>query len=270
MLLGYNFQRINDADLDKYNVAVKIFEKEMQQTYPLGEDAFTINHGDNYFAFFRRLGNVSFFLINNANSIVGTACAIERNLAGNKFWYLCDLKISPQHRGKNLSFYLFLHMFYKFFMKTKQGYLISMDPNSNQIVKIFNKIKNFFGLDIRFSKILIYNMDKKSLAGIEKYLQNIFGELSYLSISGKKDLILSSTQRAIPLYHLQHGVFSDKKNSVPYKNLPENAMIMFCVEATNPVVLNLQKLNITTNISATIISHKMDFMNWNNILTSEI
>ena len=295
MFGNYKFITIEKEYFNFYNTDLKLFEHKMVQKYPLGNDSFTINHGDNYFSFFQRLGEVYYFLIVKEKQIIGTGCAILRECGNNKFWYLCDLKISKEHRGQNLTIGLFVKMFWKFFFKVWQGYLISMDPNSSQIVHIFNKIKNLLYIDIKNDKLLIYSLPKEHMETIEKYLEPVFGKITYLSLAGKKDLVISSTNRAIDLYHLQHGPLkigtesSDflgapmnfdlqssrgsvtaKENTKILKEIPDGATIMFCLNSNSPLVNILEKYNITTNISATIISYRMDFFDWNNILTSDI
>lgn len=273
----YQFIRLSSEEMSasdsETNTLLKIFEQQMSQLYPLGQDTFRIDHGINYFAFVQRLGEVFYFVIHEATTtetIVGTGCAILRAYNGTNFWYLCDLKIDPQHRGQNLTLQLFIRMFLPLISKSSKGYLISMDPSSKQIIKIFDKIDSVVNLGIVPNPVLfIYSVTKSQMTQLEPYFKIAFGQISYLSLIGIKDLILSSTQEKLNLYHVQHGPFgTDRGTSLP--NLPDSATVMFCLPKDSAFMEILNDYQIQTNVSATVISHGMDFFDWHWILTSDI
>lgn len=280
----YHFICLAGKELDIYNPNLKLFEIKMSQKYPLGNDFFRIDHGHNYLSFFKRLGKVYYFIIQHIQSklIIGTACAILRKINNINFWYLCDLKIDQNHRGQNLTYQLIVQMFDKLSSKCDKGYFISMDPSSLQILHIFKKLNK----DLVEKKLLIYSVSSKLMTSIEKYFNHFFGNISYLSLGGTKDLILESTNQPIPLYHLQHGPCSAlgtlklttlpclqrsrlrKGRAVPI--LSPESTIMFCLPDNSPLVDILEMDNIKTDISATIISWNMDSFDWHQILTSNI
>lgn len=269
----YNFISFRESEFDAHHSSIKIFENKMSQLYSLSNDSFKIDHGENYFSFFMRLGKVYYFLIRTKkdNNIVGTACGVLRDLQTKKFWYLCDLKIDIEHRGKQLTNKLFLQMFKTFFFKAQRGYLVSMDPESEQIKHIFEKISSVLHLNIDTkTKLLIYSLPVNKMVGAEKLLEKNFGLISYLSLKGSKDLVLSSTQKPIELYHLQHGQFAPKINVLSISELPADATVMFCLPNSSPLVKIMEDNNIITDISATIISYRMEFFDWHDILTSDI
>lgn len=277
----YNFIEINKDHLQSYNPNLKLFEQKMSQKYPLGNDSFSIDHGEDYFAFFKRLGEVQYMIIQNSSElIVGTACSILRtyptpnqdNKQGESiaFWYLCDLKIDKDHRGKKLTSKLFMQMLSKFMSKSYHGYLISMDPASKQIVHIMNGIEKFLPNKLCTKTLWIYSVTVNTMIKIESYFVNAFNHISYLSLIGMKDLILTSTNKPIQLYHLQHGTFAATNNTKQLLELPDNATIMFCFPDNSPLQTIVQEFDIKTDISATIISLSMDFFDWHDILTSDI
>lgn len=273
----YEFLDLNYSELDIFNSNLKLFEKKLEQEYPLGTDSFMIDHGEDYFAFFKRLTNINhikYYLIKHKNTglVVGTSCAILRNYSmdklSTKFWYLCDLKIDQAHRGHNLTLTLFATEFYNLKSVTNRGYLISMDPSSERIVKIFTKIQNILAIDIDFGKLLIYSVNVEQMRKIEKFFAVAFGQISYLSLKEKKDLILSSTKKPINLFHLQHGFFAE--HGVSLEDLPPDATVMFCFPDNSLIKEIISNFDIETDITATIISHKMKFYDWHDILTSDI
>jgi len=297
----YNFLDLNGSILELYNPNLKLFELKTLQKYPLGHDSFIIDHGKDYFAFFKRLGEINYLIIqdNDNKTIVGTACAIIRkyfvlplsseisqtNDTGNKiitdktkkhnigkisFWYLCDLKIDEAHRGQNLTSKIFMNMYHKYMCRCHRGYLISMDPNSTQIIHIFNKIDKILHTNNIQTKLLIYSVSIIVMKEIERFFNCMFGDISYISLAGTKDLILTSTNKPMEIYHLQHSSFAAISGTKKINDIPENSTVMFCFPKNSPLEKILDDFNIKTDISATIISWSMKFFDWHNILTSDI
>ena len=264
------YELVTKEQFISYNMELKQFELACSQYYPLGNDSFKIDHGTNYFGFFERLGEVHYFIIRekSTNKIFGTGCAILRNQS-NPFWYLCDLKVLKEYRGHNTSFKLFINNFKTLIGKSNKGYLISMDPGSKQIKNIFERISKYLPVKINIEpKLLIYSVSKDVMSCCMPTLISHLGNLTYLSLDGVKDLILKSTSEKIPLYHVQHGMFADKEQSIDFQELPSECQIMFCLSEKNNIVLELEmKYGVRTDITATVISSGLhcDF-----ILTSDI
>src|SRR5258705_11548925 len=69
-----------------YNQYMKDFEQRMSHWYPLGDDTFRIDHGDNYFSFFRRMGEPFYYAIFQEQEqeqkqkyvVIGTVCYVYR------------------------------------------------------------------------------------------------------------------------------------------------------------------------------------------------
>lgn len=290
----YNFIDLDDGDLELYNPNLKLFELKMLQKYSLGSDSFYIDHGKDYFAFFRRLGHVNYLIIQHDEEkiIIGTSCAILRKyskdgtnnkITGSKsvtpklvtaisFWYLCDLKIDIAHRGQDLTSKLLAHMAHKFITKCHRGYLISMDPGSKQIIHIFKNMDKIIPVGIpsnTLTKLLIYSVNKQVMTDLERFFKCAFGDVTYLSLDGIKDLILTSTNKTMKVYHLQHGRYASP-NGILLDMMPEESMCMFCFPKNSPLEMILNNLNIKTDITATIMSWSMKFFDWHDILTSDI
>lgn len=280
----HSITTLNHDGADASNADLKSFESKMQQSYPLGADSFKIDHGDNYFKFFKRLGYMYYYLIKtSAGDLVGTGCSVLRtSVINNKsynYWYLCDLKVDPAHRGKHLSSYLIVTIIPKFIFKSRRGYLITMNNSDktkiNPVMGIFNKINSVFKFNISFDTILnIYSLNREQLLSVMQLLVNTFGPLSVLSLRGIKDIVLTSTNAPMNLYHIQHGP-NASLDSVPMDNIIKSDMIdpvfMFCCPVTSELTKQLNECgNITTNVTATIVHYNMEFFDWHNILTSEI
>lgn len=265
----YYFTLLTNSELELYNSNLKLFELKMNQWYSFGNDSFTVNSGKKYHAYFKRLGIVNYLLIHHDCSklIIGTSCVILRRYPNNEFlfWYLTDLKIDKDHRNQNLTIKLFKSMFYKFSRISKSGFLVCMDPESQQLIHIFKDIK-----DQNHIKLLIYLIPVTLFKFHEQKFIGIFGKISYLSLYGEKDMIFKSSNRVMNIYHLQHGIFSAKDGIDEISNLSESSNIMFCIPKNSSFEKILDDLNIYASSTATIISWHMDFFDWNQLLTSNI
>ena len=85
---------------------IATFEKSIR--YPYGRDFFSIDHGEDYLAFFNRLGKPHYLVAGQDEKPAAMACGVLRNLDGTKVWYLGDLKVDPAYRGRRLPAKLFI------------------------------------------------------------------------------------------------------------------------------------------------------------------
>jgi hypothetical protein len=244
-----------------------IQDLENYASYPFGDEFFKINHGANYFSFFERLGDVNFRVALDKGKVVACAAGVLRTLRSNgksiKAWYLCDLKVHPDYLGRKIPSKIFRKSLIANYLKCGRAYAISMNPptGKNRIIRLLQK---FSWLPFeQNSKINFYNLSyQKLLVFIEK---NNLGLQSFLSLSGKKDLIMSSTGQPMKLLHFQHGQFDDKQCVGP---LPDH-FHMYCATVGSNLD-NLLSKDFTIEASAIVISHRMSYLDWDFILSSDI
>jgi len=247
------------------------WEESTNVMYPLGKDKkFSISHGKDYFAFFRRLGALHYFLTFQENkddseerALIGTGAAIKRRFGNHRFYYLCDLKTHPKARGQRLTTRLLMHWLptYKHNMT---GYLVSMDPSSIGVESIFASVLSIS----KGPKLLIYHIDALDMFFVQAlFLEDAWGKISYLSLKGKKDLLLDGKE-PMPIYHLQHGPFAEHTDLM-YPTVLK-AKYMFAVIQGSKLAKNVELLLKKSTITATVISRGMEWSNWNWILTSDI
>jgi len=245
----------------KYNSDLLKFEEEF--TYPFGKDRFRINHGKDYFNFFDLIGKPYIFVAFDKDKIVGIAIFVLRDQTENPFWYICDLKIAPEYRGKGIAELIFLKAI-KCKSISDKIYGISMDSQmgENKLINFSKKLKHL-SLE-RKETLFFYIVQIKELETISKYIEKRYGPYGFLSLSGTKDLVMQSNQE---IYHLLHIVPEQKSN----KELSEIACpdIMFCAESSSLTHQKMQELGIRHACTASVISN-MDLPNWDWILSSEI
>ena len=251
----------------------RIADLEKGTRYPLGEDRFEIDHGADYFAFFTRLGRLHYYVALDGERVVAVAAAILRRVppANRKkpraVWYLCDLKVHPEYRGRYIPVSIFVHAFPKLYPRCARGYAISMDPDPERPNPVARLLKRFPLAPMTIATRLgIISLDAKSMQKVEPVLREHFGRVSYLSLAGKKDIILQSTGTPMPLLHVQFGPCAEQGFTEPL----EDYVHMFCVVIDHPLLEILKRQAIYPSATATVVHHRMQKWEWEFILTSDI
>ena len=251
----------------------RIADLEEGTSYPLGEDRFEIDHGEDYFAFFTRLGQLHYYVVLDGERVVAVAAAILRRVPPasrekpKTVWYLCDLKVHPEYRGRYIPVSIFAHAFPKLYPRCARGYAISMDANSERPNRVALMLKRFRLAPMSIATQLgVISLDVKQMRAVEPVLREHFGNISYLSLGGKKDIILQSTRAPMPLLHVQFGPCAERGVSNPL----EGYIHMFCVSMDHPLLEVLKHQAIYPSATATVVHHRMEKWDWGFILTSDI
>jgi len=265
-----NIFRLKDHHYQSYHS--KIADLEKIASYPLGDDFFKIDHGKDYFAFFRRLGRLYYFMVELDESPIAVGAGMVRKLPVFKnktknFWYFADLKVHPSHRGSHIPLAMMNKFFIKHYLICPRGYAISMNESGTRKNRVLKIIQRFKWIPISSPGILnIYSLSCDEMMSFEKTLKNHRGELSYLSLSGIKDIVLQSTGKAMPLIHVQFGPAAEKG----YQKPQEKSVHMFCSMESSMLDQECQKQGLKPSATATLICHRMKKANWDFILTSDI
>jgi len=248
----------------------KLQELESVAEYPYGDDFFTLNHGNDYFAFFERMGEPLFHVALSENRVIACAAGILRTLKiENKpvrAWYLCDLKIHPEFRGRQITSKLFRENLFRNYFKCPRGYAISMNPASgeNRVVTLLKRLPQ---IPIGYAgRLNFYSFNQTEAASVQKDLETELGKISYLSLRGKKDLIIKSTNLPLPLFHIQHGAMATNGE---IESPTENGTYMICAFESDSLD-NLLAGRFAISATASILAHRLKPKDWNFILTSDI
>ena len=242
----------------------RIADIERDIDYPLGDDRFRIDHGDDYFAFFRRLGDLAYFVALEEERVVGVLAVVRRTFPGA--WYACDLKVAPDARSKALSRELGAAFAAKRLAPDDRGYGISMNPaeGPNRVVRMLRRLPR---LDLMPGPTLrLYSLDRAQMIRAADAITARRGPISYRSLSGVKDIVLQSTGRPMPLLHVQFGPCAARGTDEPV----DDAVHMFCVPDDDPLLGDLDAIGLTPSASATVVHRGMIDQDWSFVLTSDI
>jgi hypothetical protein len=266
-----SFIQISDRNLKQYQP--NLFNLDSLAEYPLGEDYFRISHGEDYLAFFRRLGKVKYFAWSKNEQPAAVLAAILRKLPKanqKKFtraWYLCDLKVHPDYRGQNLPLRLATRAFFSTYLKCRRFYAISMNPSESSQNRVAKLAGHFSWATLRpVETLALWSFDQKTMTQVKPLLETHRGMVTFHALSGVKDIILKSSGAPLPLYHAQFGPFAEHGISHP---MPDSVH-MFCTPFRDSLTHELVQSGFKPSATATILAHRMSNENWNWILTSDI
>lgn len=282
----------------RYNNMLKRFEKHMRNWYALGNDSFTLDHGERYFKFFERMGNPHMIAHLNSNNnndeenIDATSCGILRNIKLDdnfrnkkksihigrtrihRCWYICDLKVDKSARNNWLPYKMMWKMMHLRSLSNK-GYCVSMNTigEENKVVRLSKRISSPL-VNFEYSGgILIYSLNYDEICRILPLIERYKGPVFFVSLLGIKDIILKSTQKPMKLLHM--NLFKNIDNAVIDELLlpQEDFTHMFCFHERDPIVKVLAEENIHTDTTASLIHCGMNSLkpiDWDFIQTSEI
>lgn len=241
--------------------------------YPLGSDSFRIFHRGDYFSSFEDLGELYYYAVLDGNRVVAVAAGIIRDLPffkdGHSWraWYLCDLKIHPDYRGRHVPFRIIRRTFIPNYLRCRRGYAISMNPGKGKINRMARLLGRFRWAPLREAGMLqIYSLDLEQVGRCRAAIEKNRGEISFLSLEGRKDFVLRSTGVTAPLLHIQFGPCAREGGAEPQPG----HFHLLCVPRGDVLEGELGALGIRPFTSASILQHGMADCDWKFILTSEI
>jgi hypothetical protein len=276
------FQRIDVTERAKWQAGIVALEQTAY--YPFGDDYFQIDHGADYFAFFDRLGEVHYyvgsakqagFAYEDAPEVAAVGAGILRDIPyqqGAKpqsAWYLCDLKVHPQHQGRLASVGILSYAIAQGIQHCNRGYLISMNPSDGSSNKLVKMLQRFAIVPFRLAGLLnLYSVDAVQMVQLQPLLEAHRGAIGYRSLQGVKDLRLQRRGEVLPLLHVQWGQGLSEPG---WETAPRLGFThMFCAESQDPLVQALAQMGVQPQATASIVADRMQDCDWRFVLTSDI
>ncbi|MCX6119633.1 MAG: hypothetical protein NT027_19010 [Proteobacteria bacterium] len=261
------FLSVQGADLDQYSLKLQELEKEF--CYPFGDEFFRIDHGRNYFNFFRAIGKPTFKLALFEDRIVGCGAGVWRQIPHkNGFidaWYLCDLKVSRDFQNYRIPKKLLMTGLFLDYIKCQRGYAISMNPahGTNRIVTLLSK--HFL---LPFKQVGTLNFYSLSYAEIMRTMGDdpiFFSDCRFKNISDCKDLVMMKSGLSRPLLHF---TAKDLQTYTAFSPTERYTHLFCCIEGSEKN--HFFQHRFSKSGSASIIGHRMNHIDWSFIETSEI
>lgn len=248
---------------------------EHRAVYPLGDDAFRLSHGEDYFAFFERLGTVFYYALEDGGRLVAVGCGVLRPGEGGtpRRWYAGDLKVHPDSRGRHVPVALMRRAIPRNYLRCARGYGIAMNPAGAQVPPAFRSFAYFKWLPVGwvdFWQLDIYAADDDGMTAALSLLEKAAperGRPHFVSLLGVKDLLLESTGKPLPLLHLRYGVVRDART---FERPQRGHTHMWCVPRESPLTHRLASEGFVPTASATVGSHRLPRGHRACIDTSEI
>lgn len=256
---------------------------ERGTTYPLGDDRFEIDHGADYPAFLRRLGDLRYFAALDGERVAAIAAGAIRTLPGprgpTRAWYVGDLKVHPDYRGRRLPWEILKYAFPRHYWRCPRGYAVTMDPpdRPNPVTRLLSRfwlIPNAAVASLRF-----WSLDADAARDATPLVERHRGPLAWLSLAGVKDLVLRSTGRPMPLLHAQFGPCAATADATRaasthaggVRRAPSpGAVHMLCAPVGDALADALVAAGHAPTATATVLAHRMARWDWSFLLTSDI
>ena len=132
--------------------------------------------------------------------------------------------------------------------------------------KVERLLKRFRWAPMKVAATLnFFSLSFVQLMQVRDLIERHLGNISFLSLAKKKDLILESTSKPLPLLHIQHGSRSHTE-----ENPKQNHVHMMCLPASHVLCDELVSLGLLVSATATIIHRGMSQTQWNFVMTSDI
>lgn len=263
--------RLSAEELPAYGAQIAALERDV--TYPLGTDRFSIDHGDDYFAFFRRLGLMHYFVALEEGELVGVLAAVERSLpwqgdAPAPCLYLCDLKRRPGAHGGGVLSALGGAFEASVGARGLGAYGVSMNANdgTNRLARLLTRRDPA----LRAAVILtLFSLDADGARAAGPIVARHRGAApTWLSLKGVKDIVLESSGQPMPLFHAQFGPCGARVGAS--RDPVDGAVHMLCAPSADGLTADLLRAGATPSASATVIARGMPGARFDFVLTSDI
>ncbi len=251
----------------------RITDFQTRFTFPIDSKHFYFDNGKDYFAWFKNMGDLHYFVALDGEQVVAVAAQVTRQLvssSGEKtepFWYLCDLKVHPDYRGLGIPEKIFTNRFPHHYFRCPRGYAITIDPIDKSENAIVRMLQNFPMIPFSVAtKMGIIMLDTELMEEVDPILRRHRGPISYSSSAGTRDIVPEFGGDPLPILHAQFGPCGQPG----YNDPQEGHAHMFCAPLEDALIKDLEIRGIRPVTTMTVIHHRLENWQWQFILTNEI
>jgi hypothetical protein len=153
------------------------------------------------------------------------------------------------------------------YLRCPRGYAISMNPGDGSPNRIVRLMSHFRWAPTGLAATLeLFSLSAEQMRASEALIREHRGEVSYLSLAGKKDIVLTSSGAPMKLLHVQFGPCAEPGLPQPQ----EGAVHMLCAPSGDALALALCSRGLLPSATASVIHHRMGKADWRFVLTSDI
>ena len=264
-------KELSEDEYDTFRPRISDFQTRF--TFPINHQHFYFDNGDDYFSWFRTMGQLHYFVALDGEEVVAVAAQITRQLvnsAGEKtepFWYLCDLKVHPDYRGLGIPEKIFTNRFPHHYFRCPRGYAVTIDPIDQSENAIVRMLQNFPMIPFSVAtKLGVIMLDTELMEEVDPILRRHRGPISYSSAAGIRDIVPESGGEPLPVLHAQFGPCAQPG----YKDPVDAHAHMFCAPLDDALIKDLAIRGIRPVTTITVVHHRLDSWKWQFILTNEI
>jgi hypothetical protein len=265
---------VRELNEEEYKVFLpRVNQFQTRFTFPLGDKHYYFDNGDDYFAWFRNMGNLHYFVALDGDEVVAVAAQIIRQLVsstGEKtdpFWFLCDLKVHPDYRGLGVPEKIFTNRFPHHYFRCPRGYAVTIDPMDQGENAIVRMLQNFPLIPFSVAtKLGVVMLDTELMEEVDPILRRHRGPVSYSSAAGIRDIVPENGGEPLQLLHAQFGPCAQPG----YKNPVDDHYHMFCAPLGDSLLKDLEIRGIRPATTITVVHHRLDTWKWQFILTNEV
>ena len=198
-------KELSEDEYDTFRPRISDFQTRF--TFPINHQHFYFDNGDDYFSWFRTMGQLHYFVALDGEEVVAVAAQITRQLvnsAGEKtepFWYLCDLKVHPDYRGLGIPEKIFTNRFPHHYFRCPRGYAVTIDPIDQSENAIVRMLQNFPMIPFSVAtKLGVIMLDTELMEEVDPILRRHRGPISYSSAAGIRDIVPNPAENHYPFY----------------------------------------------------------------------
>ncbi len=240
--------------------------------FPFGQDRFRMQLGSRPLAHLEHLGTPYHYTVEDQQRLLAIASISLRKLPRSaqarpqKVWYCARIKIHPDADRVAVAVQLGLKALPRRYLQCRQGYGITVcrpDRPAGRVQGLFAKLP-FLPVG-RGPRLQVFGLDAAAMRAFEPRLRRLRGSLEYLSLAGRKDLVLESSGQPAPLLHAQFGPCA-----VPGRAEPREGFLhLFCAPEQDPLAEAARDAGHAPLVEAELFHHRMSGWDWSFVLSSD-